>query len=76
MRVMILAVVILCGCESVSSVADEWLTRDPETESSQAEQVVETTGWLLPTPWRELAAALVGGAAGFWTHKRRADKKN
>ena len=71
MRYLILSIVILVGCDTIENTADNVLTRGPEGEPSQAERVVETTGWLIPSPWRELGVAVTGGLAGFWTARRK-----
>ena len=71
MRYLILTAVLLIGCDTLESTADDVLTRGPEGEPSQAERVVDSTGWLIPSPWRELAVAVTGGLAGFWTARRK-----
>lgn len=71
MRIAALLLVAAMGCAEVQNAADEVLTRGPEGEPSQAERVVDSTGWLIPSPWRELAVAVTGGLAGFWTARRK-----
>lgn len=74
-KTLLLIVVLLVGCEGLTRTADTWLNRDPIDVPSDAEQLVDSTGWLLPSPWRELVAAITGGVAVFWTQRRRAAKK-
>lgn len=69
------ALVLLVGCESVSSTVDDWFTRTPDGGDSDAERVVDSTDWMIPSPYGELVSALVGGFAGFWTARRRQAKK-
>ena len=69
------ALVLLVGCESVSGTVDDWFTLTPDDASSDAERVVDSTDWLIPSPYGELVSALVGGFAGFWTARRRQAKK-
>jgi hypothetical protein len=74
MKHLLLTVVLLVGCEGLTQTADDWLTRDPPDQPSDAEHIVDSTSWLLPSPWRELTSAIVGGVAVFWTQRRRAKK--
>ena len=69
------ALEVIVGCESMSGSVDDWFTRTPDDASSDAERVVESTDWLLPSPYGELLSALVGGFAGFWTARRKQAKK-
>ena len=71
MRFIVLVLVVLLGCAEVRNTADEVLTQGPNGEPSQAERVVDSTGWLIPSPWRELTVAITGGLAGFWTARRK-----
>ena len=70
MRYMIIALLVLVGCESVTETTDQWFTQ-PEGQPSDAERVVESGKWLVPSPYKELLVAVVGGFAGFWTARRK-----
>ena len=69
------ALVLPFGGESVRGTVDDWFTRTPDVGDSDAERVVDSTDWLIPSPYGELVSALVGGFAGFWTARRRQAKK-
>ena len=73
-RFILIALLVLTGCETVTDAVDSWFTQGPAGEDSQAERIVETGGWLVPSPYRELVAVVVGGFAGFWTQSRRQKK--
>lgn len=68
---LICVVAFLGGCETVTDTVDAWFTQGPTGEDSQAERVTDSTAWLIPSPYRELAAAVVAGFAGFWTARKR-----
>ncbi len=71
MRIIVLLLVTSLGCAEVRNTADEVLSQGPEGQPSQAERVLDSAGWLIPSPWRELTVAITGGLAGFWTARRK-----
>ena len=75
-RLSILMIVLLVGCEQITPKAEEVFTRPEDGQSSEAERVVESTGWLIPSPWRELVSAVTGGVAVFVTSRVRSRKQS
>ena len=74
MRILILTIALLAGCEALENSADNVLTRGPDGEPSQAERVVDSTGWLLGPPYDALLAGIVGALSGFWTSRKMQKK--
>ena len=72
---MMLALLLMVGCGAVEGIMDDWFTRTPPTDPSDAERLDDSLNWLMPSPFRELLSAIVGGVAVFWTTKRRDAKK-
>lgn len=76
MRIAIVLFVLLIGCSKVQDTADEWLTRGENNEPAPAETLVDSTGWLIPSPYSEMIAALTGGIVTAYTLRARAQKKS
>lgn len=75
-RILLIALVCLVGCETVGDTLDAWFTRGPEGQASDAENVTNTVGGvLIPSPYRELIVGVVGAVAGFWTSRKATQKK-
>lgn len=73
--ILIVLILTLVGCETVSETVDSWFTQGEQGQPSEAEQVTDGIGFLLPSPYRELVVGVVGAFAGFWTQKKRAERK-
>lgn len=75
-RVFVLSLVLLVGCEQITPKIEEVFTRPEDGQSSEAERVVDSTGWMIPSPWRELVSAVTGGVAVFVTSRVRSRKQS
>tara|TARA_A100001201_G_scaffold19689_2_gene22085 strand:+ start:4666 stop:4902 length:237 start_codon:yes stop_codon:yes gene_type:complete len=70
MKYLVLIMLLLVGCETLTDISDTLFYRG-EGSSSTAEDAVQVARPLIPTPWSEAAVAVVTAVATWWTAKRK-----
>ena len=70
MKYLVLIMLLLVGCETVTDISDTLFYRG-ESASSTAEDALSVARPLIPSPWSEALVATVAAVATWWTTKRK-----